>query len=484
MTTYEWQPITDLPDDWQRLADTELPPLACVWADQRGRLAESGEVERFNERLRRQWAIETGIIERLYDIDRGVTQLLIEKGINASLVSHGDTDRPADEVIAIVKDQQETVEGLFDFVLSRRDLSTSYIKDLHQLLTRHQPTTTGRDGLGRTVATSLRAGDWKQWPNNPTREDGSVFEYCPPEQVGSEMDRLIEMHLRHVAEGVPPEVEAAWLHHRFTQIHPFQDGNGRVARCLATLVFLRAGWFPLVVTRDDRAAYIDALEAADEGELSGLVGLFVAIERKAMLQALDLSEQVVGEVAVGDIIAAATEKLLERRRELASQREHAVFTVAAPLQAAALQSLTQTADELGASLRLVDATYEVVVSEDQYSMAWHGHEVAAAGRKLGYAPNTRVYHRWYKLTIETDTTAEALVSFHGLGEVFHGVLAVTVTVSRWPDEPVDVPTDVAIACPRVFQVNYLDDPEAAQARFESWLSESLVIALDQWRRWL
>lgn len=63
-------------------------------------------------------------------------------------------------------------------------------------------------------------------------------------------------HVRVVLDGemeVSPEVEAAWLHHRFTQIHPFQDGNGRIARLLASLVFIKAGWFPLVVTRDDRA---------------------------------------------------------------------------------------------------------------------------------------------------------------------------------------------------------------------------------------
>jgi hypothetical protein len=54
MTARKWEPITDLPDDWRRLADTELPPLARVWAERRVQLAESGEVERFNERLRRQ----------------------------------------------------------------------------------------------------------------------------------------------------------------------------------------------------------------------------------------------------------------------------------------------------------------------------------------------------------------------------------------------------------------------------------------------
>jgi Fic family protein len=46
-------------------------------------------------------------------------------------------------------------------------------------------------------------------------------------------------------------VQAAWLHHRFTQIHPFADGNGQVARAIASLVFIEAGWFPLILKRDE-----------------------------------------------------------------------------------------------------------------------------------------------------------------------------------------------------------------------------------------
>jgi len=47
------------------------------------------------------------------------------------------------------------------------------------------------------------------------------------------MERLLELHQSHMS--VPPEVSAAWLHHRFTQIHPFQDGNGRIARAIADM---------------------------------------------------------------------------------------------------------------------------------------------------------------------------------------------------------------------------------------------------------
>src|SRR5205085_5905426 len=137
--------------------------------------------------------------------------------------------------------------GLFDFVTRRRELSNSYIKELHQALTRHQETVQAINGLGQSVEIPLVRGQWKQLPNNPIRPDGELHEYCPPEHVAAEMDRLIELHREHLQRGIPPEIEAAWLHQRSTQIHPFQDGNGRIARSLASLVFLRSGWFPLVI---------------------------------------------------------------------------------------------------------------------------------------------------------------------------------------------------------------------------------------------
>ena len=256
-----WQPIEDH-ESHATLATAGLRALADVWGDQRERLGDMDAYRQFEERLKREWAIETGLIERLYTLDRGVTQLLIEHGIRATLIPHEHDVNP-DEIVAIIADHEAAVEGVFDFVKGERSLSASYIKELHALMTQHQETVGGVDSLGRKTSVPLIRGAYKSLPNNPLRPDGTIHEYCPPEQVDSEMDRLIALHHQH--GDVAPEVEAAWLHHRFAQIHPFQDGNGRIARALATLVFVKAGWFPLVVRDQERALYIGALEAADDG---------------------------------------------------------------------------------------------------------------------------------------------------------------------------------------------------------------------------
>ena len=236
---HAWAPITDLSDDDFASVGDELPALMAVWDEARGELDER-QVEEFNDRLNREWAIETGIIERIYTLDEGTTRLLIEQGIDASLIAHDDDNGGSPELIAgIIRDHQEAVEWLFEIVRQERPLTTSFIKQLHHLMTRKQSHADGVDMFGRATRIKLRHGEYKQGPNNPTRTDGSTHEYCPPEHVAAEMDRLIELHDEHIVREVPADLEAAWLHHRFIQIHPFRDGNGRVARAIASLVLLR-----------------------------------------------------------------------------------------------------------------------------------------------------------------------------------------------------------------------------------------------------
>lgn len=93
------------------------------------------------------------------------------------------------------------------------------------------------------------------------------------------MDELIEkvnQHKRH-----PVEV-AALLHHEFVKIHPFIDGNGRVARLLNNLYLIAQGYPPIVLKIGDRGKYYRFLRAAD----AGTPGLFVNFIAKAVNDSL------------------------------------------------------------------------------------------------------------------------------------------------------------------------------------------------------
>ena len=150
--------ITDLDGDAATLGASEVPGIRAIWADQRTRLAGTAQLADFTEKLCREWAIETGIIENLYDIERGVTQTLIEQGFQAELLGHGSTNKPREHVLRLLRDQKEALDGVFAFVKSERTLSVSYVKELHAVLLRSQDTTEAIDALGRTVEVPLIEG--------------------------------------------------------------------------------------------------------------------------------------------------------------------------------------------------------------------------------------------------------------------------------------------------------------------------------------
>ena len=144
VVSHLWTPLTDLTSADRDAASDELPALVATWLEQRERLG-SAQLDQFNERLEREWAIETGIIEQIYSLDRGTTQLLIEHGIDASLIGHDDTDKAPEYVAAIISDQKAAVNWLFTIVKQERPLSTSFIKELHALMTGRQTHAEGRD---------------------------------------------------------------------------------------------------------------------------------------------------------------------------------------------------------------------------------------------------------------------------------------------------------------------------------------------------
>lgn len=488
MSGHKWSPITDLPEDVSGLASIELPALVQVWHEQSDRLKESQAYREFLDRLRRQFAIETGIIERLYNIDRGVTQLLIEKGIDEVYVPHGATDRSASEVVAMIRDHEIAIQGMFTYIASATPLTKAYLRELHKVLTAHQHHVEAVNIEGQPITVTMLRGEWKKWPNNPTRRDsGWLHEYCPPEHVETEINNLIEWHRRQEAKGLPPEVEAAWLHHRFTQIHPFQDGNGRVARCLATLVFLKAKWFPLVITRDDRPVYIGALEAADAGDLKPLVDLFASRQKRAFIQCLSLSEEVLAKGAqVRQVMDSARETIRERLSAQTQQYQR-VDTIAETLLEALVQRLRSIADEVTPIVRESDESYSCWCTHAPYGTQndfYHRYQIIRNARTMGYFANTSSYRAWAAASIQTSVRTEVLFSFHGLGQKPRGILVcAAMAYRREPTESNETRVDdIQPLSSDLFEFTYLDDRDVVERRFRQWFEDCLVSGLEYWRK--
>lgn len=485
-----WEPITDLPPDFRALASDELRSLGELWRERAHELEGTGALLEFVARLQRRWAIETGLIERLYTLDRGITQLLVEQGIDAALIPHAAAGRDSEWVASIIGDQLDVAEGLFAFVKQDRELSAGYIRELHQALTRNPETTTARTPAGRLIEVPLRRGEFKQQPDNPIRPDGVVHEYAPPEQVASEVDRLVSMHAAHRAQGVPPEIEAAWLHHRFTQIHPFQDGNGRVARALATLVFLRAGWFPPVIRdEEDRSEYIAALESADRGELRPLVELFARVEKSALLGAIGLSAQVIDEQRdMGQLISALAREAARRPGQVEEgERAGRARRLASSVLAGVGDRMGVLRDQLLEALG--GGHYRVfhdVKAGDEAEAAWYRADVIDLAHEFGYYANFEAFRGWARLKlvdVRAQLQDEIVVAVHGVGRQFRGGLsAVAVSIRREPAEDGRRTTLVVPLTKEPFSFTYGEDEPAVLQRLSRWLEPALLVGIDAFRR--
>lgn len=209
-------------------------------------------------------AVDTNAIEGVFTTDRGFTRTVAARSGAWELMmeQQGPHARPAFE------DTLAGFELIFDHMTGLRPVTETFMRELHTTMLRSQDTHTVYTSIdGRMVQQQhdLPKGTYKENSNSPTRADGTVHAYAPPEDTAPEMARLVHELQSEEFAAARPVSQAAYAHYAFVCIHPFADGNGRVARALASVYLYRSPGVPLVIYSDQRTAYLDALEAADSG---------------------------------------------------------------------------------------------------------------------------------------------------------------------------------------------------------------------------
>ncbi len=129
---------------------------------------------------------------------------------------------------------------------------------------------TGRSGL-RKIAVGAWRSDAIEVVSGPVGHERVHYEAPDARRLDGEMAAFIVWFNQD--DPGDPVVKAAVAHLWFVTIHPFEDGNGRIARALADLLLARSEamsqrfYSMSAQIREERKAYYDILEATQKGDL-------------------------------------------------------------------------------------------------------------------------------------------------------------------------------------------------------------------------
>jgi len=163
------------------------------------------------------------------------TKVIIEDGLTVS----GRPLRDVYEALGHAK-----AYGYIYDILSTKTITEEHIKTLHQLF--YDQIDKDKAGVYRTELVVVT---------------GSHYPLPKPDRIPDKMREYIDWFNEN-EKNMDPVRFAALSHQRFVFIHPFIDGNGRVARLIMNLALLRAGYQICIIPPILRHEYVESLELA------------------------------------------------------------------------------------------------------------------------------------------------------------------------------------------------------------------------------
>ncbi len=243
----EIQPLDALRDEWQALQPLAAEHEARLW-----------------KKLRLEWNYHSNHIEG-NTLTYGETELLLLYDRTTGNHSHREYlemkahDVGIDHVRALAADKE-------------RLISEGDIRDLNQIILKEPFWKSAETPDGQSTRKEIIPGQYKTTPNSVRQANGEILSFASVEETPARMGDLVAwLRQELTSPTLPIAALLAKLHHDFVLIHPFEDGNGRVARLLMNYVLMRSGYLPLIVRTDEKEAYLTALRLADAGELSALM---------------------------------------------------------------------------------------------------------------------------------------------------------------------------------------------------------------------
>lgn len=217
------------------------------------------QMQRLMQKLRLDWNYHSNHIEG-NSLTYGETRTLLLYGTTAKgkpLKDHLD-----------IQGHNEAVEWIMDLLRGEeveRPLSETFIRELHKLILKEPYYKDAITSNGLPTKKLIQIGQYKTEPNHVLTPTGEMFYYASPEETQARMGYLMTWYETETKKKeLHPLAIAVGFHYRFVRIHPFDDGNGRMARLLMNFILMKYGYPPAIIPTEQRKEYIDALREADE----------------------------------------------------------------------------------------------------------------------------------------------------------------------------------------------------------------------------
>jgi Fic family protein len=232
------------------------------------------------KRLRVDWTYNSNGIEGS-TLTRGETHFFLSEGLTVE-------GKPLKDFMD-AQNHAEAIDMLFDVVSNKQAITEGFIKENNALILRGVEFTPAKSASGQMMRKPATPGQYKKLANHVEQADGTVHTYVEPVHVLDEMQTLVAW-INLSMDSVHPIHVAALAHYHLVRIYPFDDGNGRGARILMNLILMHKGYFPAVVQLETKRRYLDALSAADRGDLSPFIAYIadcVITTQESVLEVLD-----------------------------------------------------------------------------------------------------------------------------------------------------------------------------------------------------
>lgn len=220
----------------------------------------SEQEQRILQKYRLDWNYHSNAIEG-NSLTYGETRAFLMHGLTAKgkpLKDHLD-----------IRGHNEAINFLYQMIKEENEITESDIRSLHKVILVEPYEVDTQTNEGIPAKKRIQIGVYKTSANHVLTQTGEIHYYATPEETPILMGELMETYRQNKSnQKVHPFILAAYFHYRLTAIHPFDDGNGRMARLMMNLLLMKAGFPPVIIRQEkaSREAYYYALSQADAGE--------------------------------------------------------------------------------------------------------------------------------------------------------------------------------------------------------------------------